>query len=86
MSEPLTGSDLASALVKGAMLISVFGPQNGPTVIGAFAGAAIFVAISRGFWSVVAIISRQSVLCRRTGRSPFHHQFAGFISAGRYSD
>lgn len=49
MSEPITGSDFASALATGVTLISVFGPQNGPTVIGAFAGAAIFVASAGDF-------------------------------------
>lgn len=44
MTEPVTGTGVATAAVTGVTLVSIFGPLDGPTVIGAFAGAAIFVA------------------------------------------
>ena len=45
MTEPLsTGAAAASTAVTGITLVSLFGPLDGPTVIGAFAGASIFIA------------------------------------------
>ncbi|WP_208952191.1 putative holin [Rahnella sp. ChDrAdgB13] len=49
MTEPITGTGLATAGVAGVTLVSIFGPLDGPTVIGAFAGAAIFVACAVDF-------------------------------------
>ena len=50
MTEPLTtGTGVATAAVTGVTLVSLFGPLDGPTVIGAFAGAAIFVASASDF-------------------------------------
>lgn len=50
MTEPLTtGTGVATAAVTGVTLVSIFGPLDGPTVIGAFAGAAIFVASASDF-------------------------------------
>lgn len=46
MPEPLTGTAAAGVAVTGVTLVSLFGPLDGPTVIGAFAGAAIFVAMA----------------------------------------
>lgn len=52
MSEPITGTGIATAAVTGVTLVSIFGPLDGPTVIGAFAGAAIFV-MSAGDFSLL---------------------------------
>ncbi|WP_191923169.1 putative holin [Pantoea agglomerans] len=49
MTEPVTGTGVATAAVTGVTLVSLFGPLDGPTVIGAFAGAAIFVASANDF-------------------------------------
>lgn len=49
MTEPVTGTGVATAAVTGVTLVSLFGPLDGPTVIGAFAGAAIFVASASDF-------------------------------------
>lgn len=49
MTEPITGTGIATAAVTGVTLVSLFGPLDGPTVIGAFAGAAIFVASAVDF-------------------------------------
>lgn len=49
MTEPVTGTGIATAAVTGVTLVSLFGPLDGPTVIGAFAGAAIFVAMAGDF-------------------------------------
>lgn len=49
MTEPLTSTGIATATVTGVTLVSLFGPLDGPTVIGAFAGAVIFVASASDF-------------------------------------
>lgn len=50
VTEPLTtGTGVATAAVTGVTLVSIFGPLDGPTVIGAFAGAAIFIASASDF-------------------------------------
>lgn len=49
MTEPVTGTGVATAAVTGVTLVSLFGPLDGPTVIGAFAGAAIFIASASDF-------------------------------------
>jgi len=49
VTEPVTGTGVATAAVTGVTLVSLFGPLDGPTVIGAFAGAAIFVASASDF-------------------------------------
>jgi len=50
VTEPLsTGAAAASTAVTGITLVSLFGPLDGPTVIGAFAGASIFIASARDF-------------------------------------
>lgn len=50
MTEPLTtGTGVATAAVTGVTLVSIFGPLDGPTVIGAFAGAAVFIASASDF-------------------------------------
>lgn len=57
MTEPVTGTGVATAAVTSVTLVSLFGPLDGPTVIGAFAGAAIFVSSSSDFriWWRVAL-------------------------------
>lgn len=49
MTEPLSTGAAAASTVTGITLVSLFGPLDGPTVIGAFAGASIFIASARDF-------------------------------------
>lgn len=49
MGEPVTTTTAMTAAATGITLVSLFGPLDGPTVIGAFAGAAIFVASASDF-------------------------------------
>jgi hypothetical protein len=49
VTEPVTGTGVATAAVTGVTLVSLFGLLDGPTLICAFAGAAIFVASASDF-------------------------------------